>query len=193
MLRRLTFILAVMMCVLVMSAAFAAADTLPNDPKLNPDANACYAGGTLEGRCNGVDSNLDGVVSEDEVKFAWVGGWYLIRFQAGMISRADFPKEYLYLLPQEGPTFPQCHDSVWDGYRDYELLAPINTLLNARVRDSEDGSCTGGSGYSLTLVTAPDRRSAETLCINLGAMYVDPSFRSDGYPSLPLDTWMCED
>jgi hypothetical protein len=185
-------ILFVLVGVLAIGSAFASADNLPNDPNVNADANACYTGGTLAGRCTGVDSNGDGVISDDEVRFAWVAGWYLIRFQAGIIARADFPSQYAYLLPQDAG-FPQCFDSTLDGYADYELLAPINTLLNAQARLSTDGTCTGTVSYALTLVTAPDNTSATTLCNNLGVTNVDPGLRSGIYPTLPPNTWMCED
>src|SRR5215510_1893 len=57
----------------------------PNDPTVNERANACYEGGSMEGKC--------------DTQWEWDGGWYLIRFQYGLISREDFPAQYAILLP----------------------------------------------------------------------------------------------
>lgn len=46
----------------------------PNDPATNPRANACYAGGSLAGRCN--------------VEWEWVCGWGIIRVEKGLLNRA---------------------------------------------------------------------------------------------------------
>jgi hypothetical protein len=61
---------------------------LANDPMLDPHANACLEGGTLEGQC---DSEL-----------LWNAGWYLIRYEHALIEQADFPAEYAWVLPHEG-------------------------------------------------------------------------------------------
>lgn len=55
----------------------------PNDPEVNDRANACFEGGSLEGRCN-QDFNDDGVVDDQETWWAWTCGWYLIRYEHGM-------------------------------------------------------------------------------------------------------------
>lgn len=59
----------------------------PNNPAINEKANACYTGGTLEGKCNN--------------DLLWAAGWYLIRYEQGMISRADFPASLISALPAE--------------------------------------------------------------------------------------------
>jgi hypothetical protein len=81
--------------------AFAADDTLPNDPAVNPDANACLSGGLWEGKCG-------------DSEYMWAGGWYLIRFNAGLIPREKYPDQYKWSLPAEnellpgGFPFPTC-------------------------------------------------------------------------------------
>jgi hypothetical protein len=55
-----------------------------NDPALNPRANACYEGGVMENKCT--------------TDWDWNCGWYLIRFDAGMIARAAFPPACTGLL-----------------------------------------------------------------------------------------------
>ena len=58
----------------------------PNDPAVNERANACFAGSSMDGKCT---NDLE-----------WACGWYLIRFEAGMISRAVFPAACGGLLPE---------------------------------------------------------------------------------------------
>ena len=70
-----------------LAAALAAADSeTPNDPRVNPNANACYTGGSMEGKCK-----LDGEL--------WIAGWYAIRLQYGLIGRDQIPDPYKWLLP----------------------------------------------------------------------------------------------
>jgi hypothetical protein len=56
----------------------------PNEPTINDHANACYEGGSMAGRCT--------------TAWDWEAGWYLIRFEYGMISREDFPAQYAIVL-----------------------------------------------------------------------------------------------
>src|SRR5688572_33063767 len=94
----LAFVSIAVLSVVVLSAD----DTLPNDPNLNPDANACFAGGIWEGKCG--DSG-----------YLWEGGWYLIRYFTGIIPRSQFPDQYKWALPtleeeaaSSGFGFPTC-------------------------------------------------------------------------------------
>ena len=67
-------------------ATFAASGSeTPNDPRVNPNANACYTGGSMAGKCK-----LD-----DEL---WNAGWYAIRLEYGLISRNQIPDQYKWLL-----------------------------------------------------------------------------------------------
>lgn len=51
----------------------------------SPTDNECYAGGVLEGKCDS--------------PWLWNAGWYLARFNQGLISREDFPDFYGGVLP----------------------------------------------------------------------------------------------
>ena len=67
--------------------ALAATDKeTPNDPRVNPNANACYTGGSMAGKCK-LDDQL------------WIAGWYEIRFEYELISRDQVPDQYKWLLP----------------------------------------------------------------------------------------------
>ena len=71
-------------------AVYAFNPTTPseNDPSINPDANACFIGGAWEGTCG--DSDLK-----------WNAGWYLIRFEQGLITRDQVPDQYKWVVPTE--------------------------------------------------------------------------------------------
>lgn len=58
-----------------------------NDPTINERANACFEGGSMAGRC---DSELD-----------WQAGWYLIRFETGLLTREDIPSWVAWVIPSE--------------------------------------------------------------------------------------------
>ena len=57
----------------------------PNDPDVNPNANACYTGGSMAAKCK-LDEQL------------WIAGWYEIRLERGIISRDQVPDPYKWLL-----------------------------------------------------------------------------------------------
>lgn len=64
----------------------------PNDPAINERANACYEDGTLAGQC---DTELE-----------WQAGWYLIRYEFGILQRADIPEWVEWILaPEATPEF----------------------------------------------------------------------------------------
>lgn len=52
----------------------------PNDPNTNPRANACYAEGAMAGKC--------------DTDWEWNAGWYLIRYQYGLLGLGDIPEIY---------------------------------------------------------------------------------------------------
>lgn len=62
-----------------------------NDPNLNNRANACFEGGSLEGRCDTVDIDENGTVDEWEIEWHYVCGWYLIRYENGLIGQDNLP------------------------------------------------------------------------------------------------------
>lgn len=77
----------------------------PNDPAVNQRANACYEGGTWEGRC---DTDLE-----------WIAGWYLIRFEAGIFSRADIPAWLHWMLPSLPGSSSSSSPAPQPGCMDY--------------------------------------------------------------------------
>jgi hypothetical protein len=74
-----------------------------NNPNTNPSANACFAGGALAGKCATTDLDKNGQIEQSEITYIYTGGWYLIRFQAGIYSRSEVPLLYHWMLPPELP------------------------------------------------------------------------------------------
>ncbi len=88
--KRIILIVLFIFGLVVFTSAITATDSIvepskSNDPLVNEKANACSAGGTLDGQC---DSDL-----------LWAAGWYLIRYEHGIISRAHFPQSLIPVLP----------------------------------------------------------------------------------------------
>ncbi|MBN8594949.1 MAG: hypothetical protein J0M33_24565 [Anaerolineae bacterium] len=97
-----------------------AADEVPsNDPTVNENANACYEGGSMAGKCG------DDIV-------LWQAGWYLIRFEAGIYTRETFPTGFAWVLPplpeEEVTINTDCYIQV--GPAEFEL-APSAVLNGA--------------------------------------------------------------
>ncbi|MGB1287078.1 MAG: hypothetical protein ACPG7F_11135, partial [Aggregatilineales bacterium] len=70
-----------------------------NNPATNEDANDCFRGGVLAGKCSSTDIDMDGDVDADDRAWMWTAGWYLIRFNTGMIDRENFPSYFSTMLP----------------------------------------------------------------------------------------------
>ena len=67
-----------------------------NNPAINSRANACYAGGSLAGKC--------------DADWKWVCGWGIIRVEEGMLNRASLASECQGLMPALEPTYtPQAN------------------------------------------------------------------------------------
>lgn len=82
-------VMAIILSVLVFGVVFAGFDDAgnPNDPRINERANACYEGGSLEGKCS--------------TEAQWQAGWYLIRYEYGLINRQGIPVWAQWVLQEE--------------------------------------------------------------------------------------------
>lgn len=118
-----SMLLLVTLLALLVSLAAALADTdseTPNDPRVNPNANACYTGGSMEGKCK-----LD-----DEL---WNAGWYAIRFQYGLIGRNQVPDQYKWILPPASE--PNNAAEVTDEPVGANPTSPFNTSTPMPTRE----------------------------------------------------------
>jgi hypothetical protein len=98
------YLVAILVFVSLLGAqAVFAGDESPdgNHPILDPNANACMAGGTLEGKC---DSEA-----------MWNAGWYLVRFEQGEIDHDEFPDDYDWVLGDHA-----LEDDTHDDGSDHE-------------------------------------------------------------------------
>ena len=73
------------MVFLLLSTLSSTAETT-NNPNNDPDANACYEGGTLAGSCDSMDVDDDGDIDKSDVDWMWKCGFYLIRVEYGIYS-----------------------------------------------------------------------------------------------------------
>ena len=170
-----------LMCVLGLSLA--AQDAEPNDPRVNERANACYDGGTLEGKC--------------QIEEEWKAGWYLIRVEYGIFAQDDVPQSYQWLFPdeeeepEEESRYRLCFSTPVDaaGGASAALVGPINTKDNAR--SFPIVGCQGDYMNVATMVRADTYEQAVALCKQLeGDEYTAYGFEGLGYEA-PPDYYGC--
>lgn len=111
--RSMLVLVASLAILITLVVAFAATDAeTPNDPRVNPNANACYTGGSMEGKC-GLDDEL------------WIAGWYAIRLQYNLIDGNQVPIQYKWILPPASE--PNNEADVTDEPIGANPTSPFNT------------------------------------------------------------------
>lgn len=131
----------------------------PNNPNENERANACYEGGSMAGKC--------------DTDWEWEAGWYLIRFENGLISRENFPSQYAVLLPalpEEETVNPKSYvgcqlvlgNYVQFGYSQY---VPASTPTFS---DSGCTTPTGTTTGNVPFVLAGSISEAISVCVANG-------------------------
>lgn len=137
----------------------------------DPAENICYDGGLWEGKCGDWPT-------EAEIEWAWTCGWYFAQSTAGRIPLSAIPSycpslaaiiENIVPEPEPEPEVPfvGCLDST--DFTQYDLSAdgPINTLDNATLVGSTDGTCDSGSVGTATIVSGSTPINALAQCIDL--------------------------
>jgi hypothetical protein len=108
--RLVFFLMGIIVCLIVAGIVLAIPGYddrgVVNDPNVNERANACYEGSSLEGKC--------------DTQVMWDAGWYLIRYQYGLLGRGDIPEIYHWILPVEATP---------DGGGQIGPVLPTNTPL----------------------------------------------------------------
>jgi len=97
---RISTLIAVLVVILLAAQAALAGDNGKKKP-LDPDANACFDGGTLAGKCDTEDM--------------WHAGWYLIRVEQGDMAAEDVPAKYGRILIKFAPDYNWCLDDDMGG------------------------------------------------------------------------------
>jgi hypothetical protein len=133
-----------------------------------PKDNECYPGGVMAGKCDS--------------EWHWKGGWWLARLNHYGLSRADFPAEFVSLLPPlpeptevgggpGGPVGPSLPGGCFNhaSFNDTQFIGPPNTVGNTQDWNSFDGTCTGGILVTYTSVFAANGPEAVSMCAALGA------------------------
>jgi hypothetical protein len=130
----------------------------PNDPNDNDRANACYEGGSMAGKC--------------DTDWEWEAGWYLIRFEYGLISREDFPAQYAILLPRLAEDSNDTSSGVGcqlvpGGYVNFGN----SNYVPASEPTYADANCTPpstGTTGSVAFVWTNSMSSAAAICVSHG-------------------------
>jgi hypothetical protein len=151
---------------IITASVFAQTDT----PSERPQDNACYTGGTMEGKCN--------LPTEAETLWAWMCGWYIARMETGLIPVDNVPDWCSSLLVNvstsittPGVVIPpvhmsSCYRSTMNAGPDIEFVASPNTYQNVSRYTNLDGTCSTFNA-TITLVYALDSASALAICQSL--------------------------
>jgi len=85
-----------------------------------------------------------------------------------------------------------CYHSSNEGTADFILSAPINTLHNTTLYDTDDGTCSnGGSSGLLTVVQGVDLAAADAVCVGLGAAFLGTTVLTFYSYNAPSDWYFC--
>ncbi len=156
--RKLWVFAALLVLICGAAAAQDDGDPAPNDPTVNEGANACFAGGSMEGKC-ALDADGDGVLEDFEAELLWACGWYLIRVEFGILPADGIPE----WCPLSGLS-SKCYKNF--GY-SFLYVGPPNTPGNAVLYfGSED--CTGEAMFQEDEFVVIADTEAEALAICSG-------------------------
>lgn len=125
----------------------------------SPEDNACYTGGSLEGKCDWP--------TEKEDEWAWDCGWYIARYDTGVFTLGQIPEWCNYFIATEDVIETICYDSSLSGQPDIMLTGPIDTPGNLTGFNSTDGSCSGNPFTQReTAVSAPYDPKGESVALS---------------------------
>lgn len=159
-------------------SAFAQADTA--------ESNACDAGGVWEGKCDWP--------TEAEREWAWTCGWYVARYEAGIITEVPVWCNYAVLTPFTPSACFVSHT----GWRDFRLVGPLNTINNAEFYSTMDGTCQvedlTSPFFIITIAGSPIADEIDIICDAISpdaSGYMSHSMATY-YSGVPSDWYLCE-
>lgn len=179
--RKWSLITGLLLILLIGASMVSAEDDLTPKPG-TPADNECYPGGVLYR-----EENQDGCPT----LWYWKAGWYLARYNRGLISRDDFPKEFESVLPPlQKPVYP-CWN---DGSVSILYIGPANYKGNMiGYPDSLD--CTGTPyvipGGKEFVVFANNFSDAIMLCAAQGTIGFLDRLNTIGYANAPANAYGC--
>lgn len=155
---------------MIFISALTNAEETPNplDPRTNENANACYQGGSMDGRCQNA--------------LHWNAGWYLIRWEFMLMTREDVPLIYAWVLPPlkaDGsdaglPSFPSVgcvmsDSGLYVNFKGGYSLPPGSPIYTNAGCTNLSGFLTGDpGGTEFNLLYVPSSYDALTLCLASG-------------------------
>ena len=152
-----------------------------------PADNECNVGGVLYR-----EENQDGCPT----LWYWKAGWFLARFNQGVISREDFPKEFESVLPPLKKSTDENSGECWTRYDNaasLQYVGPANTLGNVDAFNSFD--CTGVhvTGYNkVVIIFANSQPEAVGICATLGSPISAQLLSVFGYLTAPANAYRCQ-
>ena len=175
--------LSLFVLLMVFASALTSAEETPNplDPRTNPDANACYSGGSMDGRC--------------ENQNHWNAGWYLIRWEHDLMQAEDIPAQYQWVLYTRIPLAVQgqgqgeCYSSSSSSVL---YTGPANSLGNYLLfKTVTDCSLKGNSFSTAAFIFANSFDDAMSLCDSIISVdfFVD-KWADYGF-NTPSNAWAC--
>ena len=150
------------------------------------DDNECNPGGVLYR-----EENQDGCPT----LWYWKAGWYLARFNLGLITRENFPKEFESVLPPlEKPVEPVA--ICWhNSHLSFLYIGPSNQKGNIRIY-SKSVNCTGTEypipGGKSFVVFANNQADATALCAAQGTVGGVGQLNRIGFVNAPANVYLCE-
>ncbi len=168
-----------LLVMLVAGMVRASEDTTPKPG--TPEDNECNPGGVLYR-----EENQDGCPTD----WYWKAGWYLARYNRGLLSRADFPKEFDSVLPPETIPALQC----WTNQITSILyVGPPNQVGNMQLFGKS--TCSGTPFSSPTevifIVFADNVGYATQVCAAQSSLYQLTRLNDVGYANVPADAYAC--
>lgn len=156
------------------------------EPDQSEPGNACFEGGSMANKCDN--------------PWAWVCGWYLIRYEVGIFTRQQVPAMCAILLPREIEQVAATSDSAvsfpWPPascyYSDVYSLYIIwegNQAQGPAIDLTWDGTCatpphTGVGGFFF--VSAPNSLTATAICTGYGYNFIDEVSSSTNTGAWPI-------
>jgi hypothetical protein len=149
----------------------------PNEPADNERANACFTGGSWEGKCHRTDVDFDGDVDTEDINWMWRCGWYVIRVERGMLRPGQYPPE-CYIEPAVCP--PLQTFNVVDVGTPPSPSPTLAGQVRSILRFAQSRGLTWSSASQLRDLAVTYYASPVTL--------INPDPRQPGFPFNPRQT-----